>query len=410
MIKIRKANTDTVLKIAILGLVLGLFFSNALKSISIVLLSVGFLFNENWIELAKSVAKNRLFQSAVIIFAIYIMSGILGGSFLDYIESIKGKLFYFSVPITVSLIVFNFKDKIVAKFFFACCAIVQSLYALKIFIVNKESLIDTYSTGNVLPVIKIHHVQIAVLIAISILLLVSVLFSVSKNWIKLIAYVLVIWLFIFLHLFAVRTGLILVYGMLILYISIKLIERKKWTILAGTLIIIIGLGATIINYSPTIKNKINYMQYDLLHYKQQSNDLYFFSDSRRLQSIQIGIQILNEHPLTGCGIGNIEAECARIYKQKNKELNASYYYLPHSQYIYFLSCFGWIAGSILIACFLYPLLYFLKQKKYLFTTIYSGLIVFGIWDAFLGTLFGNCVYILIIGLGLQKDETNTARK
>ena len=410
MIKIGKANIDTILKIAILGLVIGLFFFNALKSISIVLLSVGFLFYENWIEQAKNIVKNKLYQSAFIIVVLYILSGILGGNFIDYIESIKGKLFYFFVPITLSLIVFNFKDKIIAKFFFACCAIVQSLYAINFFLVNKESLIDTYSTGNVLPVIKIHHVQIAVLIAIGIILLVSVLFSVTKKRIKIIASVLAIWLFIFLHIFAVRTGLILMYGMLVLYISIKLIEQKKLIKLVVALITIIGLGATIINYSPTIKNKINYMQYDLLHYKQQSNDLYFFSDSRRLQSIQIGIQILKEHPLTGCGIGKIEAECARIYKQKNKELNTNYYYLPHSQYIYFLSCFGWIAGSILIACFLYPLLYFIKQKKYLFTSIYSGLIVFGIWDAFLGTLFGNCVYILIIGLGLQKDETNTARK
>lgn len=148
------------------------------------------------------------------------------------------------------------------------------------------------------------------------------------------------------------------------------------------------------------------MRYDISRYVEHKQDAFQFSDSRRLQAIENGILLIKKNPILGTGIGDIQTEINSIYIQQNPSLEKTYFYLPHSQYIYFLSVFGIPLGIAAIACFLYPIIYFYQNKKYVLWSMYIGLVIFGIWDAFLGTLFGTCIYSMLIGIGIGIKKIN----
>ncbi len=330
---------------------------------------------------------------------------------IDYFFiSVKEKILYLFIPLTIYSISITEKEKNYGKIIFGILSAIQTIYALQYFILHKTETAYLYSIGKVLPVIKTQHVQIAVLIAFSIIMLLSIIFTKSKNWIKIVVMFLIVFLFIFLHIFAVRTGLVLVYALSFLYLSLKLFQQRMFkTFLISSIILITSLVIFYQN-SNNLKNKINYMKYDIMQFKNNESNAFQYSDARRLNSIKVGLEIVNKYPILGCGIGDIKDECAKIYKEKYKIENTDFYYLPHSQYIYFLSCFGYFFGTILISCFCFPVLYFAKQKDYLLMTLFTGLIIFGIWDAFLGTLFGNSIYLLLIGIGLSKNNDSTTYK
>lgn len=387
-----------------------MFFSNALKSIASVALAFSFIFIKNWEKDLKNLLKNRLFLSTTIIAIFYILSILVSSNVEYFFISVKGKLVYLFIPITFYCITIYEKEKNYGKIIFGILSTIQALFAINYWLQNKVDTEQLYSVGKVLPVIKIQHVQIAVLISFSIIMLMSILFTKSKNWIKIGVIILIIFLFIFLHLFAVRTGLVLVYTMSILFCGLKFIQLKWYKIFIIICVVLVSSLIIFYQNSTNFKNKINYMKYDLMQFKNNNNNAYLYSDSRRLNSIKVGLEIANKYPFVGCGIGDIKDECAKIYKEKYNIENETFYYLPHSQYVYFLSCFGYFFGLILIIFFCYPVIYFIKQKDYLLTTLYTGLIIFGIWDAFLGTLFGNSIYLLLIGISLSKKNDSTTHK
>lgn len=386
--------------VLIIGLIIGLYFSNALKSISLVSLAVCSLFYITDKNKLQTFLKKPLFITTAILIIVYSVSALFSNNHAEAWQSVQIKLLYVFVLFTFYATCFSKKESTFYIAITSICAIIQTLYATFYFIEQYANIEHLYAIGNVLPVIKIHHIQIAVLIAITIVLLVNYYLIYKKKKAIFIA----IWLFIFLHIFAVRSGLVLVYFMLLLYASVYLLKLKKWKNIVVLYSVLITTLVIAINYSSTLKTKINYTIHDINQFKNNNEKAYEYSDSRRLAAIKNGIILLKQHPYLGTGLGDITTEISKLYQQQNPTLDKKYYYLPHNQFIYFYSVFGYILGSIVSICFIFPVFYLFKKKNYLFATIYAALLLFSCWDAFLGTLFGNCLYLMVIGFSLKNNS------
>lgn len=382
-------------------MLIGLYFSNACKSIALVGLSVLFLIYPNKKEILSNLISDKLYLSSILLVFIYIISVLLSEDKNTGLIAMNNKISVLFLPITLYHFKKEYKTKIILIGVSTVLAFIQIIYAIY-HAIKIEDVTQLYSVGNVLPIIKIHHVQFAVLISCTITMLISFAFDAIEKWKKKIAIVCASCLVLFIHFFAARTGILLTYLILLLYLTIQIIQRKKWKLLVGLMIGLIMSLSVFTICSNTIATKINYMRYDISRYVENKKDAFQFSDSRRLQAIENGIILIKKNPILGTGIGDIQNEINAIYTQQNPSLEKSYFYLPHSQYVYFLSVFGIPLGIIAIACFLYPIISFYQQKKYVLWSMYIGLVVFGIWDAFLGTLFGTCLYSLIIGIGIKK--------
>lgn len=380
-----------------MGLIIGLFFSNALKSIAFVLLAFCGCFLLITKQLKKSEVKHPLVLSTLIIVVIYIISALVSNNKYYAWESIQNKIPLVFALLSLFSIKYNNREKKLVLYIASICAVLQSFYVYYFLLLNANNQ-QLYQVGRVLPVFKIHHVQIAVLIAITIIFLIHLITKETNKLIKIVATVIVSWLFIFLHVFAVRTGIVLLYFMLVLYSVFNFIHKKNKK---NLLYISLFLGITLlsaINYIPTLRAKLNYTKYDLLQYTTNNKTLQDYSDSRRLISIKNGFDIANKNPIIGCGVGDIYDESKQAYQKKYPLINEDFYFLPHNQYVYFFSVFGYLVGSIVIVCFIFPAIYLLFKKNYLFSSIYFSLLLLSCWDAYFGTLFGTVLYTLVIGL------------
>ncbi|MEZ5025691.1 MAG: O-antigen ligase family protein [Chitinophagales bacterium] len=396
---------QSLILLQVLILVAGLFYSNALKSISLVTLSCSFLLFDNWKKNVKTILKNKLYISIILLVSIYIVSCFISTDKIQAFILIRNKISWLFIPITLSLFDIDRRKLKIIIGFATILAITQALFALFFLVKHYGEIGQLYATGNVLPVIKIHHVQIAVLMAICVVVLVANFLNTNQKKEKIISILAVLFLFLFLHIFAVRTGIILMYAMLLCYLSWYYIQLKKWKIVWMSSISLVFLFFIFYQTSTNLKSKVDYMFYDIYQYTNQTTTKHFYSDSRRLQSIKIGVDVLKKYPIFGTGVGDLYDECAKRYQQQYPELDKSYYFLPHCQYLYFLSAFGYLLGFLAIVCFVFPLYYFAKNQQMLLLSIYLACLLFAIWDAYIGTLFGTCLYVLIIGIGIKKRET-----
>lgn len=401
MIKKNTSAFDILVKSALITLVIGLFFSNALKSIALVVLALSSVF---LVKRKKDIflsIKHPLVLSTICIIIIYCVSAMLSSNKLYAWISIKNKLAIVFAIIAIMQCKFDKNEIKYFLFVIIMCALLQSIYA-SYFYFNIDEWNNMYHVGNVLPTIKIHHVQIGVLIAITILILYHFILK-EKNKIHKIAMLIAgIFLFIFLHIFAVRTGIVLLYFMLLFYTIYKCIIEKKWKYIVGIITVLSISSISALQFSDTLKSKLEYMKYDISQFRMNSENMHEYSDARRLLSIKNGIEIWKNNWYLGCGIGDIYDECKKINQIKNPSVNEDLYYLPHSQYLYFYSVFGIILGSIVILCFIFPAFYFIYKKNNLFSSIYVALLIFSIWDAYFGTLFGVCIYTVVIAIGSKK--------
>ncbi|MFN8296059.1 MAG: O-antigen ligase family protein [Chitinophagales bacterium] len=380
-------------------IIIGFYYSKALRSIGVVALAILILFQPISLKNYRLLIKEKLFISILVIAVFYMLSFLYGGSFSEYWWHVKNKLLYFFIPVALVNIRFNKKELTYLFVLWIGCALVQSAYAFYAFIEygNTEKL---YVTGQVLPTIKIYHIDISYLICISILLLYAAYKYIADFRLKVLTVITITWFVFFIHLYAVRSGILILY--LFFIIQVIMMLKKKKLIPVMLLLILLSVCFYIpYKFSNNIKNRIDYTIYDIEKFKSKDNDMLNYSDSRRLQSILVGIQIIKEHLWLGCGTGNIRNESNKIYRKDYPLMLKENFFKPHSFYIYIICCFGILIGSIILLCFLYPLYYFFKTNNSLLFSLYASLVFISIWEGFMFSLIGECFYLFSVSIGIK---------
>ena len=177
-------------------------------------------------------------------------------------------------------------------------------------------------------------------------------------------------LYIMMHLLAVRTGLVILYASLIMLgVHVAWIRKIAFDKVATAMVV--GLVSIfLLIQTPMIKSKLGYMFYDWEQYA--SNGGANYSDSERLFSLKTGWELFSENVLLGTGIGDLFDSCEEVYQQQSRCAIINY---PHSQLIYQLAGTGLIGFILFIGGYLYPLIrrhnkfYFLLMTLYLNYTL-----------------------------------------
>ena len=169
-------------------------------------------------------------------------------------------------------------------------------------------------------------------------------------------------LFIMMHLLAVRTGLVILYASLIMLgVHVAWIRKIAFDKVATAMVV--GLVSIfLLIQTPMIKSKLGYMFYDWEQYA--SNGGANYSDSERLFSLKTGWELFSENVLLGTGIGDLFDSCEEVYQQQSRSAIINY---PHSQYIYQLAGTGLIGFILFIGGYLYPLIR--RHNKFYFLLI-----------------------------------------
>lgn len=177
----------------------------------------------------------------------------------------------------------------------------------------------------------------------------------------------IIFLFLFIHVLSVRSGLLALYATLfVLLIRFILIEKKYILGISGILLLT-ALPFIAYHTVPSFQKKISYALWDLKMYKEGKGDTY--SDSGRLISLQIGLKIGNAYPIMGVGAGNLRQVVKEIYKKDYPNLKEPK--MPHNQWVSVYAGTGIIGLLIFGWAFFLPLLYRNNYHHPLFLGFYA---------------------------------------
>lgn len=161
-----------------------------------------------------------------------------------------------------------------------------------------------------------------------------------------------LFMFAFLHVYAVRSGLVALYAISFIAVVqqfVRTCDYKKGLMKLGFFIV---LGAAGLFFSPTIRNKVINTQTDIEVMKNKEN-ANFNSLSTRVVSYKVAMDIFKENILFGCGQGDLQDENNRIFREKYPEITTPI--IPHNQFIFYLAATGLIGLIIFIISFFAPL-------------------------------------------------------
>ncbi|HET9823748.1 MAG TPA: O-antigen ligase family protein, partial [Chitinophagaceae bacterium] len=188
------------------------------------------------------------------------------------------------------------------------------------------------------------HVRFSLLVSLGILTSVFLLTEKHKKVTEALVGVLSVITLVFivyLHVLAVRTGLICFYLGSIIFMIWFLRKVKNRLRYAWLLVFVILLPLVSWFAFPTFKNRISYLKYDLSTtwrdvYRSGSND------GNRLMAVRAGWQIQNWHPFMGVGFGDIKTETDKWYRAMHLQMSEGDKILPSSEWMMYGAGTGWI--------------------------------------------------------------------
>ncbi|MBK8191969.1 MAG: O-antigen ligase family protein [Lewinellaceae bacterium] len=174
----------------------------------------------------------------------------------------------------------------------------------------------------------------------------------------------VIFLFLFIHILSVRSGIAGVYALVFFTIAWYGLQTRRWKTGLIAFVLAVFLPVAAINLIPSFRLKVDYTLWDWQQYRQNAGNHY--SDSERWVSLLAGWQIWRENPLLGAGAGDVPAEVQRVVKQHYPDyMDAPK--LPHNQFVYILAGTGLLGLTLSLVAFLTPLIMGQYRRFYLFS-------------------------------------------
>jgi len=275
------------------------------------------------------------------------------------------------------------------------------------YLLHAREINERYLHSKVMPT-EPDHIRFSLLITLAIaaatLLLVHNAVVVNgRKW--LIGAV--VFLTLFLHLLAVRSGEMTFYalgGISIIYLVLK---KQLWK-QAGMLAIALFL-LPVISYVafPTFRNKLYNTQEDVGKVGQTSStEGKNYSIAARVYSYKTALAIWADNKLVGVSKADLEGEMAKRYAALYPEMEHGFYIMPHNQYLYNLAAYGALGLLIFLVGLFYP--WWWARNKYapLLLAQYTSIALSFLVEYTLETQIGLAFVVFFLLLALQGSLPN----
>jgi O-antigen ligase len=204
-------------------------------------------------------------------------------------------------------------------------------------------------------------------------------------------------LFIFLHILAVKSGLLTTYlglGAFILW-GIFTPGYRGW----GWLTILMILIIPVVSYHaiPSFKTKVDYTMYDWEHINQM--EIQTLSDVERWTSIRVGWQQFKKSPWTGVGYAQLGEAMRETYSSATQIEH--YDKKPHNQWLYTLTAIGILGALLVFPGLLLPYIMGLPTQQPLLSVMGIVFIASSFVESTIETSYGMNFHLLFTLIALN---------
>jgi O-antigen ligase len=401
-------------KSAIYIILAGIFcvnFARALPNIAIITLTISALLYSFSGKQKLIFPKERNFLPFIGIFFLFVLSYLMTeeGNWKYASAQLILKLQYLAFPV-IFILLPSFKERTYHNFFFfffilvLVASFISTYYFL---IIDKRELLEQYGKSKIFFTV-IDHVRFSLFVCLSIFLGIYLLvkkYAGKTSFVFWLLFTGTIFLILFLHILAVRSGLVACYTLFILLSIYFLISKHyKASIFIAGMIIFSGLLSY--NYIDTLRVRYLYTLYDLQmseNLNESGND---YSISRRILANKVALSIFSEHPVVGVGEGNIRSEIHRIYNKNYPSIRYENILMPHNQFLRQLASTGITGLLIFVVCFYYPLFYRKNYKHIPLLVIYIIVTLSFLVEDTLDTQLGLTFSLFFIMINLHFLKKN----
>lgn len=380
---------------AVCGLILGLYFSRALISISMILLMVVSLYEQLQPSKRNNFYKQWIWTLPIIYFLFMFISGLWSSNTTYYFTRIQTLLPFVALPIGMySLKHWKVKQFTFVMILFIICTTVGNLYSLWQYIQHKEIFDIAYSYAKTIPTpFKNDHIRYSIAVVMSSLFCLYFFLHSKSESPKAIALGVLIFNVVYLHILSAKTGLLALYTLSCIGIIYLLLSKKYW--LKGLLIatVIVVLPWLMFNVSNTFRAKYYYVKYSIeqILNQQKENNI---SDEGRLISYTYAIRIIQKHPWMGVGYGDVFDVMEQQYRADFGQQDVKIL-LPHNQWLMAAIAAG-IFAAIIFSIWLILLVYTYFMKHWLLIGVFLLMLIALLIEPLVETQYGATIFLWAI--------------
>ena len=278
---------------------------------------------------------------------------------------------------------------------------VVSIGTFGYYLSNYKFLNAQLEHGRPIPT-PIHHIRFSLLIAYTIvvgcwLLLKKITFRYA--WERSAIAAMTLFLFVWLHILSVRSGILVLYVVLFLLSVQQILSTRNYALGAGVLLLIAAAPFVAYQTMGSFKSRIDYAVHDFR--SAQAGKVKNFSDGERLISLKIGWAIGNKNPLFGVGIGDLDTEITKAYHTEYPDFVVK---RPHNQFLFFYAARGLLGVAWFCWAFFFPFFYKKNYKDPLFLGFYSIIFLSFMVENTIGTAVGTAFFLYFVLIELKRLE------
>lgn len=254
--------------------------------------------------------------------------------------------------------------------------------------------------GQSIPT-PIDHIKYSLFLSFSLITGLIILLQ-RKNLIfrgeKIILGIILAYLFVFLHLLAVRSGIVILYVNLAVYLLTILIRKKQYIQSIAVIAVLAAIPVIAYFSLPTFRAKVQYTVRDFK--MSQQNKEMDYSDGERLRSYKIGMDIFETSPVTGVGVGDIFSEFATRYQAKYFTENPTN--LPHNQFMTVAVSTGVIGLIFFCISFFFPFAWRNAWQDPLLMALFVLMLLSFLVENTLERQYSVSFYLVFLLLGMKQ--------
>ena len=383
--------------LALLFILVGLVASSAMMSMGVIGLAIVWVLNPKVKQNVQALLKQPVFWSIVLLFIAWGISGLWSENTDYWANRMRMRLPFLLMPAGL-LAIPRFGRSVYYPllyfFYFLLSGICFYLFAW--YLLHFSEMTLAYKQGQVLPT-PVMHIRFSLMVSYCVAIGITFLqekWTWRYSWERAVQFFISGFLIVFLHVLAVRSGLVALYGVLFYFLIREIILRRRWWFgIMATLLLVGGMAVAYLTI-PSLQNKVDYTLYNLYHIRHDSNSTEL-SDSHRVGTIQAGLAMGNEARLLGVGIGDIRDK-TEAYLKVNYPGVAGSGFTPQSQYVWQYGGMGLIGLLVFIVVTFLPLFYKNGWQYALLGSFLAIAIPSFIIEQTLETQLGTAIYLTFL--------------
>jgi len=249
------------------------------------------------------------------------------------------------------------------------------------------------------------YIRFSWMVVIAVVLAIKCISEQIEKKVTFLLGLLIIFLVIYLHILASRTGLLCFYTAGFLYLLHLIIRQKKWKTGLGLMMIIVAMVVLAYNTIPTLHNRVQYIIYDFSNYSK-GDFIPGYTDGARWLSLKAGYQVTQQHPLTGVGFGDVRTAVDQWHQKEHPTSFAYEHFLPADEWLVYGAGSGW-PGMLAFTAGILLLLYATTSKNILSIILSVVALVPFMTDDSLEGQYGVVILAFIAFFGQQNFQTQS---